>query len=138
MPKKPYEPYASDFRAALRVKVKSLADEAKIIRREESRAKSWHEWISLKDHRKGIVRSEARSAQLALAFIRGMSYETVEPYVHPGNEPNWKRVKELVLKYSVPPHKTLLSDVQRNDILERLKEWAPQDHWSARYHLKAA
>lgn len=139
MPKKPYEPHAQDFRAALRVKVKSLAAEAKIIRREEERAKSWHEWMSLKDHRKGIVRREARAAQLALAFLRGMSYETVEPVVRPGNEAPWKRVKELVLKYSVPPHRVLLSDVQKEDISKRLQEWAPSpaSQWTA-ISLKAA
>ena len=135
MPKKPYEPYALDFRAALRVKVKSLADEAKIIRREEHRSKNWYEWYSLKQHRKGIVRREARSAQLALAFLRGVPYEKVESYTRVGNEPNWKRVKDLVMKYAVPPHKVVLTTAQKENLLKNLRKWAPKEHMYARYYL---
>jgi hypothetical protein len=142
MPKKPYEPYARDFRAALRVKIKSLAAEAKIIRREEDRAKSWHEWLSLKEHRRTVVRSEARAAQLALAFLRGIPYEKVEPFVHPGHEPNWSRVAALAVKYAVPPHLTSWSQranaVQvRTQVLENFKTWAP-DTTLVRYAISKA
>ena len=58
----------------LRVNVKSLAAEAKIIRHEFLRTK-----FSLLDyHRRGKLRTEARYAQLALAFLRKTPYSQVE------------------------------------------------------------
>jgi len=60
--------------ARLRVNVKSLAAEAKIIRQEFRRTKLQE----LELHRRGRVREEARYAQLALAFVRGMCYNDVE------------------------------------------------------------
>ena len=128
MPKKPYETHALDFRAALRVKVKSLADEAKIIRREEHRAKGWDEWIALKSHRRGVVRTEARAAQLALGFLRGFPYRALEATVHPGHEPNWRRVRQLAEKYVVPPHLSMWTDEKeimklRKEALARFEKW---------------
>ena len=80
----------------LKVKIKSLADEAKIIRREErqailrrdrkeelgnyTKANQEHEvFEGLREHRMGIVRSEARAAQLAYGFIKGKKYAEIEP-----------------------------------------------------------
>lgn len=80
----------------LKVKIKSLADEAKIIRREErqailrrdrkeelgnyTRANQEHKvFEGLREHRMGIVRSEARAAQLAYGFIKGKKYAEIEP-----------------------------------------------------------
>lgn len=61
----------------LRVNIKSLAAEAKIIRREERRAGPSYR-ICLSAHRKGRLREESRVAQLALAFLRGRPYREVE------------------------------------------------------------
>ncbi len=73
--------YAFDFRVLaihrLRVNVKSLAAEARIIRREESRCGIRYQF-ALREHRRGRVREEARYAQLALAFVRGRKYSQVE------------------------------------------------------------
>jgi hypothetical protein len=70
-----------DFRIAaihqLRINVKSLAAEARLIRHEERRAGPAFRNM-LADHRRGRVRDEARYAQLALAFVRGRPYSTVE------------------------------------------------------------
>ncbi len=85
----------------LRVNVKSLAAESLVIRREVKRACCESRYIrqqfsgeskelsesllycylrvnSLANHRKGPVRQEARLAQLALAFVRGVPYRSVE------------------------------------------------------------
>lgn len=62
----------------LKVKVKSLATEAAIIRLEERRSKGVLR-NSLCEHRRGIVRHEGRHAQLAYGYLRGRSYEQVEP-----------------------------------------------------------
>jgi hypothetical protein len=68
---------------ALRVNVKSLAAEARIIRQEDRRAGPGYR-EKLDYHRRGRLREESRYAQLALAFIRGRAYKTVEqPYEPP-------------------------------------------------------
>ncbi len=66
-----------DQRFCLRVKVKSLMAEARIIRKEENRTCSYAQFYSLRLHRLGL-RSAMRESQLALAFIRGLDYHQVE------------------------------------------------------------
>lgn len=89
--------------AALRVKVKSLAEEARIIRHEECRAEAaWHPELrqSLWRHRTWDVRREQRAALLAYAFIRGRSYAEVERRTR--SAPDLTRLKQLVEKYGTP------------------------------------
>ena len=90
----------------MRVKVKSLAAEAGIIRAEERRALSgrkpdWDLYVSLRDHRRREVRKEQRSAMLAYAFIRGREYGRCEK-PGAGNGPDLKRVGQLIEKYGCP------------------------------------
>jgi len=81
----------------LKVKIKSLAAEARIIRKEEHKAKAHyrylknkqgHEdqynraqstWYGLQQHRKIDVRQEARASLLAYAFIRNKPFVFAEP-----------------------------------------------------------
>lgn len=84
------------FLPGLRVRIKELAEEARIIRREASKHPGWA-W-KLHDHRRGVVRPAARSYQLAYAFLRNRPYRTVEPTTH--SEPNWDEVKRISLKFS--------------------------------------
>lgn len=86
-----------DQRVYLKVKIKSLAEEAKIIRKEESKNKFFRETLAA--HRKGVVRSEARAAQLAYSFLRGRNYSELEAKTH--HKPDWERVKKLVDKYGI-------------------------------------
>jgi len=75
----------------LRVNVKSLAAEAVIIRNETKRAgKDYKD--SLYVHRVGRLRTEARYAQLALAYIRGKRYKLCENRVREGNEPSFNKI----------------------------------------------
>jgi hypothetical protein len=62
-----------------RVKIKSLAEEAKIIRAEERRHPGGS-WIrgSLRDHRTRVVRNEQRATLIAYAFVRRMPLGEVE------------------------------------------------------------
>lgn len=85
----------------LKVKIKSLAVEAAIIRKEENRiacagAKT-DTWWSLRYHRIQDVRSEARSAQLAYAMLRNRPYQALEAKCY--EKPNVARIAELVRKY---------------------------------------
>lgn len=61
----------------LRINVKSLAAEARYIRQEERRCGSCYR-NELYLHRTRRLREESRHAQLALAFLRGRSYQSVE------------------------------------------------------------
>lgn len=94
------------FREALRVKVRSLAEEARIIRHEVNRLKSYefktpesiHKTRALNGHRTGIVRYEARHAQLASAFLRGKPYCVAERFAK--EPPDSLRIFELASKFA--------------------------------------
>lgn len=79
----------------LKVKAKTLAVEASIIRKEEHKVKKSARWLrdhqhtdeaqtayatfwNLQDHRKNALRNEARATHLARAFIKAIPYEQVE------------------------------------------------------------
>lgn len=65
----------------LKVKIKSLADEARTIRLEEKRAgkaKDDRLRCSLREHRVHVVRTEQRWSLLAYAFLHGLSVLQVE------------------------------------------------------------
>lgn len=94
----------------LKVKVLSLAIEARIIRIEEDRAldrltgkEPGHRKIDydlyrdLRVHRRGVVRTAARHALLAYAFLRGIDYSKIE--TRTDHEPNWAEVKKLVDRF---------------------------------------
>jgi len=99
----------------LKVKVISLADEARTIRKEENKAKALGETrllLGLMDHRKGVVRPEARAALLAYGFLRGVPYHKMEKRCK--EEPDWKRVKRLASKFG---------DGWSNFLESSFKEW---------------
>jgi hypothetical protein len=110
----------------LKVKIKSLAAEARIIRLEEQRAKGRRESpvrrknmgrgfieadpaylkvhgrddelrLSLHQHRVRDVRNEQRSSLLAYAFLRGRPLAAVEKKAE--KPPDWARVAKLVEKF---------------------------------------
>lgn len=88
----------------LKVKIKSLAAEARVIRLEEKRAgknNALREKLYL--HRTVDVRKEQRASLLAYAFLRGRPLSAVEPKRRPELEwqaaARWKRVGEIVKKF---------------------------------------
>lgn len=97
-----------DRREMLRVKVKCLAAEARMIRREEARSNGLIR-EELYVHRTREVRREARSAHLAYGFIRGRRLEQMENTAK--SKPDWKRIRDLCKKFGayqfeVPEPKT--------------------------------
>ncbi len=79
----------------LKIKISSLAAEARIIRREEQRWPGDHHIrTGLHEHRVIEVRRDARSALLAYGFLRHRAYRTIEPKCH--RAPDWKRTQQLV------------------------------------------
>jgi hypothetical protein len=84
-----------DGRVYLKVKAKSLAAEAKIIRKEEKRNPSFRQ--SLAEHRRTVVRKEARHTLLAYGFLKGRRYRQIEKKAH--EAPDWSRVEKMLDKY---------------------------------------
>lgn len=83
----------------LKVKIKALAEEARIIRKEEKKWKGGtQERASLHEHRVNSLRHEARCSYLAYAFLRNVPYLTVERSSK--SDPNWKRVWEMAQRFS--------------------------------------
>lgn len=106
----------------LRVKIKSLAAEARIIRREETRWPHGHRelggiWSQLNSHRRRDVRPEARSAQLAYGLLRGRRYAVMEAKVW--EAPDLPRIAYLVGKYGTG--RNLPTD--KAQLLEWVKDW---------------
>lgn len=88
----------------LKIKIMSLAAEARIIRREE---KKWPGTVAgsnsasiragLHEHRITVVRPEARVALLAYGYLRGRHYLRIENKA--SEAPDWSRVLTLVNKF---------------------------------------
>lgn len=98
----------ADRREMLRVKIKSLAAEAGIIRREEHRQRFDRRGrargfgpiaAELQWHRTGVVREEARLAHIAYALVRGRDADTIEPNGPGLTAEQWKRVRAMLVKY---------------------------------------
>lgn len=85
----------------LRVKIKSLAYEAKVIRFEERRAKVRKNFDligELHSHRKHEVRMEARDSLAAHAFLRGVPFKSIEPRAT--TYPRWKNVENMARRFA--------------------------------------
>jgi len=87
--------------AKLRVNVKSLAAEAKIIRHECRQRRNPAVVSELHFHRVGVVRCEARAAQLALAAFRSRQYRSIEGRTK--TPPDWGRVEEKIKRAAWHP-----------------------------------
>jgi hypothetical protein len=108
----------------LKIKVTSLAAEAKIIRNEErkqlkqarnclrqacgenDRYQIWSDrhykiFFGLQQHRKLDVRQESRWSNIAYGFLKGRKYNQIEKVSHNRNTnpPNWDRIWTLIKKY---------------------------------------
>ena len=113
-----------DERIYLKVKIKSLAEESRIIRKETKAAKqnSIKNWLYL--HRILVVRIEARATYLAYGFLRGREYCQIEQKAY--TRPDWKRVRQIVSKYCVHKPWYSLGGQAKKDkeaILERFDQW---------------
>ncbi len=89
-----------DRRILLKIKLKSLVAESRIIRREERRHKGEDNRFirgEMEAHRNHVVGKEARLTLLAYSFIRGREYRQVEAKAE--TEPDWKKVLAMVERY---------------------------------------
>lgn len=115
-------------RVHLKCKIKSLADESKIVRNEEEIQFENHSlFITLNKHRKYRLRIEARHALLAYGFLNGLEYRQIETHT-PRFEPDWNYIEKLVNKFGVS--RLTRSDLSEYELacayknqVERLQEW---------------
>lgn len=109
-----------DKRTMLKVKIKSLAVEARIIRKEEQKPHNSHIRFQLIDHRKGVVRREARHALLAYGFLRGRTRLAMESRNNANNSFDWHSVKKLVDRYGT--YNVERGDLDWHDYLRAIAE----------------
>ncbi len=114
-----------DQRAYLKVKIKSLAEEARIIRAEERKSEG-DKREGLYNHRVGTVRRAARNTLLAYGFIRGLKYRQIE--VKCEETPSWPEVAKMVVKYGLQDYGWKLwkrgeHELAKKELLERFAAW---------------
>ena len=82
----------------LKVKLRSLEVESKIIRSYERKLPGASELRGqLVEHRRGVIRREARSTHLAYGYLRGRNYRQIEATCH--TKPDIAAVERMVKKY---------------------------------------
>lgn len=84
----------------LRVKISSLMAEIKIIKEKERKClvRSWMTTFNgLHEHRVNVCRKECRRSQLALAFLRGVPYVTLEESTY--ENPDFDEVLKIALRF---------------------------------------
>ncbi|TXI10937.1 MAG: hypothetical protein E6Q68_07220 [Polynucleobacter sp.] len=122
-----------DRRVFLKVKLKSLAAETRVIRSAERKSRpEQFKFLTneLRCHRIAVVRREARATNLAYAFIRGRKYKAVEAKFHQGNAPDWTKVEAMVRKYgrSYDPDLSYnANDANFNSMMKRLSTWKDEE-----------
>jgi len=109
----------------LKIKSKTLAAEARIIRFEKNRqrakaklARALHPdqatihadaASSLQSHGALVVRKAARSTHIAACFLRGTPYKKVEAKLRKGTKkPDWEAVERMVKKYGTDDPRDLM------------------------------
>lgn len=120
----------------LKIKVKSLAEEARIIRKEEQRLKKqagrftsekpeFFHYHTIRSHRHWDVRNEARATQLAIAFIKGYPYSRVERKVKDKGHQEYigRRVAFIVCKYGKMMYNIKQSDEDFRQTKKDIQEW---------------
>ncbi len=119
----------------LKIKIKSLAKEAQIIREEERRrlalTSDRKKYMELREHRVGKVRSAARYAQLAYGFLRGKPYRTIEAKCHKGNEPFAKLLESEIVRFGEAFANEELYDAIRNWLKGSKNEIYPRSLFDA-------
>lgn len=94
----------------LRIKIKSLAAEAVIIRQEAQKTKGMVKW-GLNQHRTDVVRDHSRHNLLAYGHLKGLEYCDMEKKCY--DSPDFKRVTELAKRFGAPSDIELALWVER-------------------------
>ena len=122
------------MRTFLKIKIKSLADEAVTIKQEEAKWKyapytegnlyyTHPMFFKLRHHRIHEVRAECRAATIAYGYMRGRAYHQIENKCH--EQPNWARVEQIIAKFSGDKY---LATNDRKQLNADLKVWASLEY----------
>lgn len=116
----------------LKIKIRSLAEEARIIRAYEHKlikqARNCHRKELLEEeattrrlfsnihaHRTIIIRDEARASQLVAAFAKGKySYKEIEPFSR--TDPKWDKADAILARFT--------SFAEKNEAARLFREWS--------------
>lgn len=125
----------------LKVKVSTLAAEARIIRNlERSRQKQFikakergvvqhgahdDKTRSLYLHRVQLLRPTIRANHLAYGFLRGREYGQMEQFAY--TEPNWKEIEKVVTRFA---------SGDERDVQQSLAEWLEAAKKVRKQHVK--
>lgn len=93
-----------DRREMLKIKIKSLAEEARIIRKEENGLDTrvfGGELMQreLHHHRIIDVRGAARTSHIAYGLIRGKALDNIEKPIRPRTHSVWDAVRKMIKSY---------------------------------------
>lgn len=80
----------------LKIKVKNLADEARLNRAEARKASGKVKW-NLNHHRTSVLRDHARHNLLAYGILRGVPYLAMEQKCE--KAPDWDRVSKIAKRF---------------------------------------
>lgn len=113
-----------DRREMLRVKAKSLAAEAIIIRKEEKRSQGALR-NELHDHRVNVVRKVARETGIAYGIIKGRTLSQMEQISY--EAPDWDKIRAMVKKYGHTSDATTLEQQIAGWKVSVKKAYVPKD-----------
>lgn len=129
------QPTFQDRRLFLKIKLKNLAEEARIIRKEEKRTtkakrdgekvvfrKNARLLYELWEHRTKLLRHEARHTLLAYGFLRGKDRQAIE---QTKKAIDWTKVEAMVKKYGT----VYGGDSQAADAAENTRRMAAFKKW---------
>jgi hypothetical protein len=113
-------PIPDHFIRGLKIKIKHLAAEARIIRLEENKTRNFALWHRMNVHRRFRLRRVQRWNQLAYAFLRGRTYRSVEASNRPGTDyPNVTLIARVVYDFGAW-FRPCRSDNAREDKMKEL------------------
>jgi len=95
----------------LKIKIKNLADEARTIRKEESKLHGMAKW-NLQHHRKTVVRAAARRSQLAYQICRGRDWQSCCSHDRFTRMSDFSEVCRMVKRYGTAEAITSLPTIE--------------------------
>lgn len=123
-------------RAALKIKAKHLAAEARIIHAEEVQW-SGPDKLYFKHHRKWDVRNEARATQLTIAMLRGVPYHVIEHKCYDLHKRDYhitKRMASMALKYGNQEFQSLIPEPSQDLYKQKTQKWGD---WRERNRIRS-
>ena len=95
------ETFCRNRRTLLKIKIKSLIEEVKIIRHEESRCPDTRPHLRelMRQHRIFDIRKAMRSTYIAYGLMKGTPYLKIEPKAY--EEPKWAIIEKMLESYQL-------------------------------------